>query len=250
MKKNKPKLLRVIHPNSKKLGRKTKNSKEIGNHTKFSKDNMRKKVKNFFLKKNIQFLNEVINFFIKEEDKKELFPDEIKIINKKKVSKQLLKHLNYYKMIYKKYRIKDYLDLLKKPLGEIASNEINKKSKNYKESWNKEIIEKIKELGNKKLNNFFEKMTFSDFIDVFLGKKNLESYNELDVNISIPFKKIEENEIFKELDKSDKKYCELLKKYINEFKNDLENKRQKVEAKEDSGDNMIKSFMDNQPQIK
>ena len=185
-------------PKHNNLGRKRKNCDEPGKHTKSSKDNMLKKIKNFYLNEVISFSNKAINFYFKcEEEKEKLIDKNFEI--KKRDLKDLIKKLEYYEKIFSTYKNKDNLELLDKTLGEIISNikisTKNTRFKSVRETWNKQIIEKISEDGNENLNCILNKMTFRDFINILLEKKQLKDYPGLDENFKNNFKYFENSRI-------------------------------------------------------
>ena len=150
-------------PKHNNLGRKRKNCDEPGKHTKSSKDNMLKKIKNFYLNEVILFLNKAINFYFKCEEEKEKLIDKNYEIKKRDL-KDLIKNLEYYEKIFSTYKDKDNLELLDKPLGVIISNikisTKNTRFKSVRETWNKQIIEKINENGNENLNCILNNLIF------------------------------------------------------------------------------------------
>ena len=186
------------YPKHNNLGRKRKNCDEPGKHTKSSKDNMLKKIKNFYLNEVILFLNKAINFYFKCEEEKEKLIDKNYEIKKRDL-KDLIKNLEYYEKIFSTYKNKDNLELLDKHLGEIISNiKIsikNTRFKSVRETWNKQIIEKINENGNENLKCILNNMTFRDFINILLEKKQLKDYPGLDENFKNDFKYFENSRV-------------------------------------------------------
>lgn len=180
------------------LGRKRKNCDEPGKHTKSSKDNMLKKIKNYHLNEMRLFVNEAINFHYKTNEDKEKLIDK-NFETKKKDLNDLIKNLEYQGKIFSTYKNKDNLELLDKPLGEIiSSTKISTKNTRFisvRETWNKQIIEKIKENGNENLDCILNKMAFKDFININLEKKQLKDYPGLDENFKNNFKYFENSRI-------------------------------------------------------
>lgn len=214
----------------KSLGRKRKSCNDKGEHNKYSPDNMRKRFKNKCLNVLILFLNDAINKYFKPNEKYELVPyDENK---NKSYTQNLLKKLSYKRMIYHIFKKNDNLHLLNESLKEIASNGISESFKLFEEEWNKKIIQKINEKKNVNKNlTIILNMTFRNFINVYLGKKELKDFGIVD---DIKFEKVEE--YFKYLkDKKHEKeyYCSKLKEIMYGYEEYYENnKREKARGTE------------------
>ena len=154
--------------NEKRVKKGKKSEKENNDreeHTKYKTDNIIKKIKAIFFKYGIDFLNKILD--LKGDEK--------------------LMKLDYKKYVNKLKIIAD-LDYLKMPLWQLFSKEISsrytndnknkgeytinytkfiKKNKNHNEN----IIGNIKRNNNDSTLNFVLDMTFSNFIDLFTGKK-------------------------------------------------------------------------------
>lgn len=157
-------------------GKKTKKgrTKETENdreeHTKFKSDNIIKKIKAKLFEYCIDFLNKIC---LKYDEKHE----------------KLLK-LDYYKYINNLNRNTD-LAYLNMPLWELFSENISRRytcdentikfkndQRKKKINHNKIILDKIKGENQDNTLNFALDMTFSDFIDLFTGKKNVKNLVE------------------------------------------------------------------------
>ena len=151
------------------MKRKEKENNDREEHTKYKPDNIIKKIKAIFFKYGIYFLNKIFDF---KGDEKLMRLD--------------------YKEYVNKLNINDDLKYLKLPLWQLFSNHIssrytnNNKNKeeytiNYSkcikwnENHNKDILEKIKGNNDDSTLNFVLDMTFSNFIDLFTGKKKVEN---------------------------------------------------------------------------
>ena len=158
--------------NEKRVKKGKKSEKENNDreeHTKYKTDNIIKKIKAIFFKYGIDFLNKILD--LKGDEK--------------------LMKLDYKKYVNKLKIIAD-LDYLKMPLWQLFSKEISsrytndnknkgeytinytkfiKKNKNHNEN----IIGNIKRNNNDSTLNFVLDMTFSNFIDLFTGKKKVEN---------------------------------------------------------------------------
>ena len=149
------------------MKRKEKENNDREEHTKYKADNIIKKIKANFFKYCIDFLNKILD--LKGDEK--------------------LMKLDYKEYVNKLNIIAD-LDKLKMPLWQLFSNHIssrytndNKNKGEYKINYskcikkenNKDILEKIKGNTDDSTLNFVLDMTFSNFIDLFTGKKKVEN---------------------------------------------------------------------------
>ena len=131
-------------------------------HNRMASDNIIKKIKSKLFKKCIDFIN--------------------KIINEKPENKKGIKLINIdYKYINQLNREID-LNYLKSPLKDLFSKEISPKYKTKDKDFNKIIIEKI---INKEIDgldyytiNFVFNLTFSQWIDLFLLKKDFDIFKK------------------------------------------------------------------------
>ena len=162
---DKSKDFRIIAKNEKKRGRKTNKHNINYIHDKYKADNIIKKIKDKLFKSAITFVNSILNL---NDDNKLLRLDYDQYINKLKR--------------------KDDLNLLKMPLKDFVSLDISKKY-NKESNYNKKIIDNIIQEGKKveskkeKINNYKYKkyktimfildITFEDYIDISIFKKNL-----------------------------------------------------------------------------
>ena len=196
---NKTKGINIIINNEKKRGRQTHNYNINYIHDKYKADNIIKKIKGKFFNSVLTFVNSILN--LNEENK-------------------LLK-LDYQKYINKLKR-KDDINLLQKSLQDIVSLDISEKY-NKEIDYNKKIINNIIEEGKKykeknegninnykkyKTINFILSITFEDYIDLVIFKKNLyELTNDYGISISdIDFLNIKNNV------KAIKEICDNIKK--------------------------------------
>ena len=167
----------------KKLGRKKKKDPSFGKHNKDSEDNIVKKIKSKLLFYLLKFINSILNSNL----------DEAKIINyirymkkirtDKEVEKEdLIKDLDY-KIIVDKMKKEKNLDYLTMSLKDFLSNDISPKFSTYPKDSNKRVIEHIirNEQDNEIINFIFNDLTFGDWFDIFIYKKELkEIKNNLD----------------------------------------------------------------------
>ena len=143
----------------------------IGYHSKYSTDNIFKNIKNKYLKYLVKFTNEYLNIVLENKIKKYY-----KNLNK---NKDLIKYLDSKKIVENNKR--EYnINLLNTTLKDILSDEVSHKFSKKKKNSNKNIITKILENeSNNKCIQFLFNLTFSEWIDIFIYKKDLTEYDSL-----------------------------------------------------------------------
>ena len=195
-----------------KRGRKKKIQNMIPPHTKMSLDNIIRKIKSSLINKFIvRFLNRIINLKIKSIKLLKIDYGYIKEIKRKK-------ELNYLKM-----KLKDLFSL----------NNTNRISK-YRPDYNKEIINYI--IGKDETIKFVLNLTYNDFIELFLRKKNIEdirndfnaesetiNYEEIKKNIP-PFEEF----CYEILKKNDVEYTNFIIFFLFNFERALKLKQKRV----------------------
>lgn len=143
-----------------KMGRKTKNDLSIRKHNKFKSDNIMKKIKAKLLKNLVLY----INHFIKHSALK-------------------LKFLNY--SISNIVTKNKELELLGMTIKDILSNSISPKYTSLNSDYNEKAIKQIIELEkDNKVLMFILYLTFREWIDLFISKKNILNYGGLDEECS------------------------------------------------------------------
>ena len=177
---------------TKNCGRRKKDDTNIRKHNKNSHDNIVKKIKSNFLIHLIIFLNLIKDIFQTNGEKEG---------NESIIFKKL-----HYEKLMSKTSIEDNLNFLNQPLSEICSNNISHKYA-CELDWNKNIIEKIKKEEHHHILISILDMNFENWIDIMLGKKELEEI--------IKFKKEDEN-IINDIKKA---FIEVKKKFKNKILN-------------------------------
>ncbi len=135
---------------NKKRGRKTNKSKDRGVHTKLSDDNIIKGIKTKLFKYSLDFLNNMIG----EKKKYQLKPLDYKYTNKLKREQDL-----------------SFLDM---SLYYLFSKEITSKVRSKEKDHNKKTIETILENEKDPTIQFAFHMTFNEWFDLFLFKKDIK----------------------------------------------------------------------------
>ena len=168
---------------AKKSGRKKKDDTANDSlHNKDSQDNIIKKIKSKIITNLLIFINSILNSF--------LSPDKIKsyirIIKKLPEDKEpeyedLLKDLDYNKTVNETKKERN-LDFLKMLIKDFLSIDISPKFSCYSPNSNKIVIDEIlkNEKNNKIIMFLLNDLTLSDYIDIFLYKKELRGFGKLD----------------------------------------------------------------------
>ena len=199
-KKRRNKNLSHTNEPKKKLGRK-KNDDTLGKinskHNKYSQDNIIKKIKSKLLHFLVEFLNNLLNSILKK-NKINSYIKIVKNIEDNKIPKNvgLIKDLDYKNVIdrVKKEKNLEFFDM---KLKDFLSSEISSKYKTLQKDSNKRIIEEIlKEENENEIINFVFNLTFRQWLDSFLYKKEIKDYKNLDnekINIiNYHFKRVDD----------------------------------------------------------
>ena len=199
-KKRRNKNLSHTNEPKKKLGRK-KNGDTLGKinskHNKYSQDNIIKKIKSKLLHFLVEFLNNLLNSILKK-NKINSYIKIVKNIEDNKIPKNvgLIKDLDYKNVIdrVKKEKNLEFFDM---KLKDFLSSEISSKYKTLQKDSNKRIIEEIlKEENENEIINFVFNLTFRQWLDSFLYKKEIKDYKNLDnekINIiNYHFKRVDD----------------------------------------------------------
>ena len=207
------KLKKDLTSTGKKRGRPGKK----GDHNKYSDDNLRRKVKHLTLKKLLQFINKKIEEKYKTNIGNGVFIKRLLTINQKQKSDATIQFNK---------------DLLKKPIGEIFSENISTRYTNYPLSHNKSLIQLL--LKDEDINKriYFNKLFNLSFLDCL---KHIRGSEEIEELIGL-----EGLDSIKKEYEDDKDYVYLLDRYFKEFESNLYNKRIRKPKKKD-----IKNEKDN-----
>ena len=177
-KKRRNKNLSHTNEPKKKLGRK-KNDDTLGKinskHNKYSQDNIIKKIKSKLLHFLVEFLNNLLNSILKK-NKINSYIKIVKNIEDNKIPKNvgLIKDLDYKNVIdrVKKEKNLEFFDM---KLKDFLSGKISSKYKTLQKDSNKRIIEEIlKEENENEIINFVFNLTFRQWLDSFLYKKEIQ----------------------------------------------------------------------------
>jgi len=206
-----------------KRGRKPKNEQGERKHSKNSGDNIILKIKTKLFNYLIKNLNKTLKKKLGKIDTKRIIYD----LDQKYI-KQLKRSIN--------------LQLLDKPLKNLLSLDISTKYNNQKIPINTNKINIQKILNNEPDDTikFIFNMTFRDWIECFICKKNLYellSINNIENNFLIDFESIKEitdglNEFLKEIaEENDDNYFSLFIYYLYNYECWFFNKKGKIKTK-------------------
>ena len=185
-----------------KKGRKTKNSESPRNHDKYMDDNIRRKIKYFVLKSLLEFINEEIKKKYNNGIGKGVFTKQLKTMNKRQNDNSTVLF---------------NIEFLKKPIGEIFSDNISTRYTKYPLNHNKKLIDSLKNDEEINKRNYFIKLfdlRFQDILEHFRGNKVIAELNGMKTFDSI-----------KEKFNNDVLYLKLLEYSIKNYEKILEHKR-------------------------
>ena len=167
-------LLKPKEKLKKKRGRKNNNDRSDSKHNKESQDNIIKKIKSKLFECILKFINDLLNVILKNNINNYIH-DKVQ----KEEKERLIKKIDYKKIVDDTKR-KNNLNFLKMPLKDLFSNNISSKYKTKSRNLNKEIINEllIKEKDND-IIMFILNMTFGDWLDLFLYKKEFNDFKDL-----------------------------------------------------------------------
>jgi len=195
----------IIQEETKKFGRKKKNDNSESKHNKYSLDNIMKKIKSKILKKLVEFVNTILNSFLNKE--KILSYTKIMNSHNKNTGKNkdnLIKYLDY--QIINETSKEKNLEYLKMPLKDIVSKNIYGKYSILSQDSNKIIIDEIyKNEKDNEIINFVFNLTFRDWLDIFIYKKELKDIKNIG-NLN--------NEVIKEINS---KFEHIYKSFIEDI---------------------------------
>ena len=165
------------------------------------------------------------------------------------ISKKILDGKN---KLIKKFNYKTYTDSLnrdqnlndlQKTLSDILSNDISTKYLKYSNNWNKNVISSIlEEYQNDNFIKFVFSMTYVDWIDIFLLKKNVRDINSSDIKLNeTEYKEFEEyvpkveNLLDKVLKDNDNEYLSHFILYLYNYERWFYNKKGRKRRKKSIG---------------
>jgi hypothetical protein len=205
-------------------GRKKKSDSEERKHNKTASDNIIKKIKAKLSSYLLKFINNMISK---------------KILDGKN---KLIKKFNYKTYTDSLNRDQNLNDL-QKTLSDILSNDISTKYLKYSNNWNKNVISSIlEEYQNDNFIKFVFSMTYVDWIDIFLLKKNVRDINCSDIKLNeTEYKEFEEyvpkveNLLDKVLKDNDNEYLSHFILYLYNYERWFYNKKGRKRRKKSIG---------------
>ena len=171
-------------------------------HSRDSIDNIIKKIKNKLFKELIKFVNECL--YLEFDSKKKQNYSNL-VNNKYSKNQEIIKYLDSKKIV-EDTKQKNNIKLLNSTLKDIFSHNVSPKFSKMKS--NEKIIKKIleKEKDNKFIQFLFN-LTFSEWIDIFIYKKDLTEYDSLiEEKINKVFEKCRIKNILEKIGKENDNY--------------------------------------------
>ena len=171
-------------------------------HDKYSNDNVIKKCKHLVLSNIMDFINlKIFSIYKGKIKSKRRFRNQLLPINKSQKSNTNILYNRAF---------------VNKNISDIFSDNITKKYSSYPLEHNKLLIEKLKNQEDKTNSKYFNKLfnlTFSECLNHFIGKKEIEELKGMNLF---------ENVI--EILGEDKEYINLIKYYLQNFENIINEK--------------------------
>lgn len=178
----------------KKRGRKKINESSVGLHNKESEDNIIKKIKSKSMDYLLTFTNESLKLLLKK-DRIKFCVYKGKTVNNSE-SEKIIKNIDY-NIFVNDMKKENNLKFLKMKIKDLLSNNISAKYKNLQKDLNKIKIEELLEKEkNNEILNFLFNLSFGDWLDVFIYKKEFLDFGIKDNKI---IKEISDN--FERVDK-------------------------------------------------
>lgn len=205
-------------PKSKKfLGRKKKgsNSKNKG-HNKFSFDNLMKKLKSLIIRELHIFINKILVMKYQNDIGKGLNKKQLMLINQAQIANATIKFNQ------------NFLD---KTIGEIFSEDLSGRVSSYLPTFNKTLIQELKDEKDPVKKEYFTglfNIKFLDCLKYFRGDDINNNYIEGLKKFSEP----ENEDEFKEAEDNDEEYIKCLKKFMKEYETILMKKHGRKSRKE------------------
>ena len=224
--------------NKKNLGRKRRDDNEVHDHNKHSKDNILQKLKTHIQK----FLLQFINAFLKKNLDKNaiiIYVEKTKTKEKGKgkemeEEKEIIKRVDYKAYVNKTSK-SDNLKFLDMPIKTFLSQDISPKFSTFPKKANKIIIDEILRNNKSEVINFIFNLKLSDWLDVFLKKKEFSDFEGFKLNFTIDMKdRVEELLKIIYSSEKDKSYFSRFILYIYNFTRILSIKQERKSKKNDS----------------
>ncbi len=193
-----------LRPKSNK-GRKSKNDNSEGLHTKFSDDNLRRKAKVLILNNILEFVNEKIKDAYQGNIGHGIMQKKLLSINLNNKSDITIEHSK---------------NLLNKTIGEILSEDISIKYKNYYPNYNKKLIERLMKEKDEKKRLYFKKLFNITFLQCIRRLNGEDIYEELK-----EFGTFNELKNKNKIKEADPEYIKTLEVYLSQFEEKIQKKK-------------------------
>ena len=218
-KKRTKKLSKEVKP-TKRKGRKKKDDSSKRNHNRFSSDNVIKAIKTKINDSLILFINNIINTIYNPEQINNIFTS-LKLPKIKYNSDLIKKNNRYNRADSDKFRDSNLLNCT---IKEYFSSDISIKFKNFRNDYNKLIINYLLNDDNYiNIFNFIFNIKIDDWLNILIYKKEINDLNSFNTMNEIEINIIQENlvridEYLKDIYEDDKVYYHCFMLLIYNFK--------------------------------
>ena len=171
----------------KQLGRKKKNDNEAHQHNKHSKDNIIQKIKTYFHDCLLRFIKAFLESYLSEDEIKKCIEKtkdpKYKSSNQTKEN-EIIKLLDH-KIFANKTSKAENIKFLNMTLSQFFSQNISSKYKTFLKESNKIVIEEILNNHYNEAIDFVFNLKLSDWLDVFLKKKEFSDFEGFKSSIPV-----------------------------------------------------------------
>ena len=219
-----------------------KDDNEAHQHNKHSKDNILQKIKTYIHDYLLRFIKDFLESYLSKDEimkyiEKTKNPN-YKSSNQTKENEiiKLLDHKIYANKTSKAENIK----FLNMTLNQFFSQNISSKYKTFLKESNKIIIEEILNNHYNEAINFIFNLKLSDWLDVFLKKKEFSDFEEFKSNISVTMNVEVEGllqEVYAEEEGKEKDYFSRFVLYIYNYERILQIKKEREKKKKIEANN-------------
>ena len=199
------------------LGRKKKGSNDKNKrHNKFSFDNLMKKLKSLIIRELHIFINKILVMKYQNDIGKGLNKKQLMLINQDQITNATIKFNQ------------NFLD---KTIGEIFSEDLSGRVSSYLPTFNKTLIQELKDEKDPVKKEYFTglfNIKFLDCLKYFRGDDINNNY----IEGLKKFSELENEDEFKEAQDNDEEYIKCLKKFMKEYETILMKKHGRKSRKE------------------
>ena len=214
-------LFQIMPESNKLLGRKKKGSNDKnGGHNKFSFDNLMKKLKSLIIRELFIFINRILKIKYKNDIGKGLNKKQLKLINQAQIANGTIKFNQNF---------------LNKTIGEIFSEDVSGRASSYLSSFNKTLIQELKDEKDPIKKEYFIGLFNTTFLECLKYFRGDEINNKYIEGLK-KFNELENEKQFREAEDNNEEYIKCLKKFIKEYETILMQKHGRKSRKEKKED--------------